>query len=136
MTSDVFEILVQRRLRAPLSVLDGQTRSRTLNKNVDMYGDMHQNLKAHGTRHNQPLKKLLNMFRAVYGRSVRMEDKTHGVYSPGVQPDLTHFKGAKDGTHHILYELKVVNPCSSDDAGTGALGGAVAFGNTADGLYS
>ena len=49
---------------------------------------------------------------------------------------LADFKGAKDGTHHILYELKVVNPCSSDDAGTGALGGAVAFGNTADGLYN
>ena len=79
-------------------------------------GGMHQNLKAHGTRHNQPLKKLLNMFRAVYGRSVRMEDKTHGVYSPGVQPDLTYFKGAKDGTHHVLYELKIVNLCSSDDA--------------------
>ena len=30
----------------------------------------------------------------------------------------------------------MVNPCSSDDAGTGALGGAVAFGKTADGLYN
>ena len=58
------------------------------------------------------------------------------VYSPGVQPDLTHLKGSKCGTKHVLYELKVVNPCSSDDAGTGALGGSVAFGNTADGLLN
>ena len=100
-------LLVQRRLRVHLSALAGATRSRTLGRAVDPYGDTHQNIKAHGTRHSQPLKKLLNMFRAVYGTRVRMEDKRHGVYSPGVQPDLTHWKGAKDGSRHHLYELKV-----------------------------
>ena len=35
--------------RTALRPRRADTRSRTLNKNVDMYGDMHQNLKAHGT---------------------------------------------------------------------------------------
>ena len=53
-----------------------------------------------------------------YGTAVRSEDKCHGVYCPGVQPDLTHFRGDKDGTHHAIYELKVVTPHSAEDATT------------------
>ena len=45
------------------------------------------------------------------------------------------FRGAKDGTHHALYELKVVSPCAIDDASTEELGGYVAFANTAPSLY-
>jgi hypothetical protein len=53
MASDAFEIAVQRRLRAPIAALAGATRSRVLNRDVDKYGDAHQNVpRAHGARHN------------------------------------------------------------------------------------
>ena len=99
MASDAFEIAVQRRLRAPIAALAGATRSRVLNRDVDKYGDAHQNVpRAHGARHNKPLQKFLQCFRAVFGHAVRMEDRYHSGYSPTVRPDLTHLKGAPDGT--------------------------------------
>ena len=54
------------------------------------------------------------------------------VYSPGVRPDATHFRGARDGSHHRLVELKVTTPIAVGDEATGALGGQVGFGNTAE----
>ena len=135
MASDAFEIIIQRRLRAPIARLAGASHSRVLNRSIDPHGDALQNIHSHGTRHNKPLKKWLGAFRAVVASAVQMEDKYHGVYCPNVQPDLTHKRGAPDGTHHALYELKVVSPLSINDAGTGLLGGKAAFGNTADDQY-
>ena len=135
MASDAFEIAVQRRLRAPIAALAGATRSRVLNRDVDKYGDAHQNVHAHGARHNKPLQKFLQCFRAVFGHAVRMEDRYHSGYSPTVRPDLTHLKGAPDGTHHSLYELKVTSPLALSEGGTGTLGGRVGFGNTAEEQY-
>ena len=43
--------------------------------------------------------------------------------------------GHRDGTHHALYEQKVVSPVASGTSSTGELGGRVAFGNTADEQY-
>jgi hypothetical protein len=131
MASDAFEIAVQRRLRAPIAALAGATRSRVLNRDVDKYGDAHQNVHAHGARHNKPLQKFLQCFRAVFGHAVRMEDRYHSGYSPTVRPDLTHLKGAPDGTHHSLYELKVTSPLALSEGGTGTLGGRVGFAPSA-----
>jgi hypothetical protein len=135
MASDAFEVAVQRRLRAPLAVLGGERHSRVLGRAVDPLGDALQNLHAHGTRHNKPLKRWLAAFRAVFGTACVMEDRRHHVYSPDVQPDLTHRNGAPDGTHHALYEQKVKSPLSVTESGTGLLGGKAAFGNTADDEY-
>ena len=64
-----------------------------------------------------------------------MEDRYHSGYSPTVRPDLTHLKGAPDGTHHSLYELKVTSPLALSEGCTGTLGGRVGFGNTAEEQY-
>ena len=50
---------------APIAALAGATRSRVLNRDVDVFGDALQNIHAHGTRHNKPLQKWLACFRAV-----------------------------------------------------------------------
>lgn len=81
------------------------------------------------------MQKFLQCFRAVFGHAVRMEDRYHSGYSPTVRPDLTHLKGAPDGTHHSLYELKVTSPLALSEGGTGTLGGRVGFGNTAEEQY-
>ena len=54
-----------------------------------------------------------------------MEGSHHHVYSPGVRPDATHLRGARDGTHHRLVELKVTTPIAVGDEATGALGSIV-----------
>ena len=97
MTSDAFELCVQRRLRAPIAALGGGRWSQQLGRHVDAYGDTLQNLHAHGARHSRPLRKIVNMMRAVHGNSVRMEDSHHHIYSPGVRPDAAHLHGARDG---------------------------------------
>ena len=49
--SNVFEVIVQRHLRAPPTCLAGVTRSRTYGKFVDAYGDVYQNDGVHSSRH-------------------------------------------------------------------------------------
>jgi len=135
MASELFEIAVQRRLRAPIAALGGAGYSPTLQRRVDTFGDALQNLHAHGARHAQPLKKWHNAFRAVWAGQALSEDARHGIYCPGVRPDLTVKNGSRDGTHHHIYEQKVVSPTASTEDGTGSLGSRVAFGNTAEKQY-
>ena len=60
---------------------------------------------------DQPRLLVLNKADAV--DPARMEDLRHHIYSPDVQPDLTHHHGAPDGTHHALYGQKVKSTLKS-----------------------
>ena len=105
MPSSVFEIMVQRRLRAPLAILGNLTYSRALDKNsrrstrwAMCTKTTPTTLDAARLRHAEPLKLWYAAIRAAYGSSgVKLEDKKHGAYST-TQPDIVRLHAVAAST--------------------------------------
>ena len=133
MTSDFFLTAVQRRLRAPLSVLHGLSRSATLDAAVDPWGDAYQNAGTHSTRHASVLTAWAHALKHAHGSSrLESEPARYAAYSE-TRPDIVR-KGAVGPGKHILYEIKVVSPITTGRSTSSPRGTTVAFANTVDGL--
>ena len=108
--------MAQRRLGVPLSILRGLDYSPCLGRAVDALGDTFLNHSDHSRRHNGVAKVLARAARSALNRKVLGDTFQHEHFSKGARPDAAIIRGAADGLHHNLLEVKVVNPVSSTDA--------------------
>ena len=129
-SSRLFEIAIQRRLGVQIALLEGKTFSKTLNKSVDLYGDVIQNEANHTRRHNKVRDVWYRAIRAAYGSDVELEPRRTGAYSPDYRPDIQIKNGRSEGRHRI-FEIKVGTPVGQAAQGR-RHGQFTAFGNTDD----
>ena len=64
------------------------------------------------------------------GKPTHYDLISHESFSKGARPDAVVMRGAPDGMHHMLLELKNITPISSADGGTGDAGTFAAMGNS------
>ena len=134
MPSEELLIMVQRRLGLELSCLSGISTSQALGGiPIDALGDTLLTHHNHSQRHNGVGKALARAARQAHpGKRVLVDSLESESFSPGARPDVAVLNGA--GSKHLLLEVKVVCPISSNPDSTGEAGSYAAFANTAPGL--
>ena len=121
---------IQRRLGLPLSAArDVETRHGCP---IDRYGDVAQNANqaGHAHRHATLLTSIAAAVRSVWGGpQVQKEPRDYLSYSATYRPDLACLY-KEGGSHHLLADLKFLDPLSSVMTSIGRAGARVGFGNT------
>ena len=123
--------MLQRRLGLPLTHLRSIDHSTALDREVDELGDTFLTFHNHSQRHNGVARVLARAARQALCKKVYVDSYEHETYSKGARPDVSIIRGASDGTHNLLLEVKVVCPISSNPSTTGEAGSHTGFGNTA-----
>ena len=128
--SDELLIMVQRRLGLELSCLSGITHSVALGREVDALGDTFLTYHNHSRRHNEVARVLGRAAKQALNREVLIDSFQSESFSKGARPDVAVIRGARDRTHNLLLEVKVVCPVSSNPHSTKDAGTFAGFGNT------
>ena len=129
--SDELLVMVQRRLGLELSCLGGIDTSDALGGiAIDAFGDTLLTHHNHSQRHNGVAAMLARAAKQAHtGKKVLVDSLESESFSPGARPDVAVLRGA--GLKHLLLEVKVVCPLSSNPSSTGEAGTYAAFANTA-----
>ena len=127
----IFTVMVQRRLGLELSCLGGIDTSDALGGiAIDAFGDTLLTHHNHSQRHNGVAAMLARAAKQAHtGKKVLVDSLESESFSPGARPDVAVLRGA--GLKHLLLEVKLVCPLSSNPSSTGEAGTYAAFANTA-----
>jgi hypothetical protein len=135
--SDELLVMCQRRLGLELSCLANIAGGASVvlgDREVDALGDTFLSYHNHSKRHNEVALVLSRAAKQALSRRVLVDTIQHEVISPGARPDVIVLRGAADGKHDLLLEVKVPCPISSNPDSTGEEGTYAAFANTAPDL--